>query len=69
MFIGILSLSILLALGAAGLMLVGIRLGRRVIHLNSIIGFPVLIMNSAMFVGAIACGIGAYHCFTKAFGG
>lgn len=63
--LGIIALTILLAMGAVGLTLSGIRLARRIVHLNSIIGLWPLLENSALFVGAIACGIGAVHFFNQ----
>lgn len=67
--IGLISLSILLALGAVGLGLMGLRLGRINIDPRVNTSLPVIMLNAGLLVGSLVCWIGSFHFFTKAFGG
>ena len=66
--LGIISLTILLAIGAFGFGLMTIRLGRVLIMPNASFGPITLAGNAAMFVIAVACGLGALH-FYQQIGG
>ena len=66
--LGIISLTILLAMGAFGFGLMTIRLARILVMPNATFGLPALLGNAAMFVIAVACGLGALH-FYQQIGG